>query len=240
MAQVYRIFSMNCLNIRHITKPVKWGIARHYSVKILASGICYNSDNTINRCVRNDIGIYSKSIRQCSSKSVNPDSPEKEPPKLGLMKRLKVMYRDYWYVTVPVHMMTSAIWFGGLYYIVSSGVDMLAVVESFGISEKLTAPLKESGAGNFAVSLALYKLISPLRYAVTIGGTTFAIKQLEGLGWIKPVPSKERLKEMYQEKKDNFQDRKAQYQVQMKEKRSHLMDEMRRYKHDMKKRVKKM
>ncbi|KAI5632604.1 hypothetical protein NE865_14707 [Phthorimaea operculella] len=178
--------------------------------------------------------------KQCSTKSASTDSPEKEPPKPGLMTRLKIMYRDYWYVTVPVHMVTSAIWFGSFYYVVSSGVDVLALVESIGISEKLTAPLKESGAGYFAVSLALYKLVSPLRYAVTIGGTTFAIKRLEALGWIKPVPSKERLKEMYQEKKDNFQDRKAQYQVQMKEKRSHLMDEMRRYKQDMKNRVKKM
>lgn len=37
--------------------------------------------------------------------------------KLSLFKRFKKMYRDYWYVLVPVHLVTSAAWFGGFYYL---------------------------------------------------------------------------------------------------------------------------
>ncbi|KPI94679.1 Uncharacterized protein C18orf19-like A [Papilio xuthus] len=157
------------------------------------------------------------------------------------------MYRDYWYVVLPVHMTTSAIWFGSFYYAVRSGVDVIGLLENLNISEKLLSPLKESSAGYFALAFALYKLITPLRYAVTVGGTTYAIKKLQTLGWIRPVPSRERIKEMIQEKKENLQGRihesKQHYQSQMREKGSQVMEEMKRYKtemHNIKNKVKKM
>lgn len=39
-----------------------------------------------------------------------------EEKKLTLFQKFKQMYRDYWYVLVPVHLVTSAAWFGGFYY----------------------------------------------------------------------------------------------------------------------------
>lgn len=36
--------------------------------------------------------------------------------KLTLFQKFKKMYRDYWYVLVPVHLVTSAAWFGSFYY----------------------------------------------------------------------------------------------------------------------------
>lgn len=80
-----------------------------------------------------------------------------------------------------------------------------------------------------------------------LGGTTLAIRKLTAIGWIKPVPSRERIKEIFQEKRYNLQDRfkesKDHYQAQMKEKRTHVMEEMKRYKSEMrnmKNKVKKM
>ncbi|CAH2067169.1 unnamed protein product, partial [Iphiclides podalirius] len=157
------------------------------------------------------------------------------------------MYRDYWYVALPVHMTTSAIWFGSFYYAVRSGVDVISLLEYFNVSEKIVSPLRDSSAGYFALAFALYKLATPLRYAVTIGGTTYAIRKLQVLGWIKPVPSREQIKEMIQEKKENFQGRihesKQHYQIQIKEKGTQVMEEMKRYKSEIrsiKSKVKKM
>lgn len=69
------------------------------------------------------------------------------------------------------------------------------------------------------------------------GGTTVAIRKLTAIGFIKPVPSRERIKEIFQEKRDNLQDRfkesKQHYQVQMKEKRTQVMEDLKRYKTDM-------
>ena len=84
-------------------------------------------------------------------------------------------------------------------------------------------------------------------YSFLTGGTTYAIKRLTTIGWIKPVPSRERLKEMLQEKKDNiqgkFNESKQHYQIQLKENKTQVMDEMQRYKSEMrniKDKVKKM
>lgn len=43
-------------------------------------------------------------------------SPEEEFANLGLFARFKKMYKEYWYVLVPVHLTTSAVWLGTFYY----------------------------------------------------------------------------------------------------------------------------
>lgn len=64
--------------------------------------------------------IISKYYSSNGAKSKKNDEAQKETAeKLGLFKRFKQMYRDYWYVLVPVHLVTSAAWFGGFYYLAS-------------------------------------------------------------------------------------------------------------------------
>lgn len=40
-----------------------------------------------------------------------------ETQKLGLFARFKKMYKEYWYVLLPVHVVTSAGWLTGFYYL---------------------------------------------------------------------------------------------------------------------------
>lgn len=47
-------------------------------------------------------------------KSTEIKTDEKPP---SLLQRFKQMYRDYWYVLVPVHLVTSAFWFSSFYYL---------------------------------------------------------------------------------------------------------------------------
>lgn len=52
----------------------------------------------------------------CLSKKLN--EPELEPPKKqGIVARFKELTRKYWYVLVPVHVITSAGWVAGFYYL---------------------------------------------------------------------------------------------------------------------------
>lgn len=37
--------------------------------------------------------------------------------KLTLFQKFKFMWKNYWYVLVPVHVVTSVFWFGGFYYL---------------------------------------------------------------------------------------------------------------------------
>lgn len=50
------------------------------------------------------------------------DAPKVE--KLTLTARFKKMYKEYWYVLLPVHVITSTVWLGGFYYL-SSRYDTL-------------------------------------------------------------------------------------------------------------------
>lgn len=85
-------------------------------------------------------------------------------------------------------------------------MDVVSILENFNISETLIRPFRDSSMGYVAVAYALYKIATPLRYTVTLGGTTVSINYLKKWGYIKPVPSKKELKEMYLEKKENLMD----------------------------------
>lgn len=83
-------------------------------------------------------------------------------------------------------------------------MDIVAILESWHVSEKLINPLKDSSMGYIALAYGMYKVVTPLRYTVTLGGTTISINYLKKWGYIKPVPSTERMKEIYREKKENL------------------------------------
>ncbi|KAJ9586936.1 hypothetical protein L9F63_019480 [Diploptera punctata] len=138
--------------------------------------------------IRNSSSVFV--VQSCSSSTDPNKLPDESPPeKLSLFQKFKQMYRDYWYVLVPVHLITSLGWFGGFYYLAVSGVDIVALLENMGISEKLINPLRDSHAGYIAVAYALYKIATPIRYTVTLGGTTISIKYLKEWGYIKPIPT---------------------------------------------------
>jgi Protein of unknown function (DUF1279) len=44
------------------------------------------------------------------------DVDDDDNKKLGLVARFKKMAKEYWYVLLPVHCVTSCFWFGGFYY----------------------------------------------------------------------------------------------------------------------------
>lgn len=101
--------------------------------------------------------------------ATDPACPPKEPAKLGLFARFRKMYKEYWYVLVPVHCFTSVFWFGGFYYAATTGVDVIAALEWVGVSEKLITPVRDSSLGHIATAYLLYKIATPARYTVTLG-----------------------------------------------------------------------
>ncbi|XP_058812461.1 uncharacterized protein C18orf19 homolog A [Topomyia yanbarensis] len=190
-------------------------------------------------------GLRQKQQEQTPDSSRKDESPEatplEEPAKLGLVARFRKMYKEYWYVLVPVHCITSVFWFGGFYYASTSGVDVISLLESIGVSEKLIDPVRDSSLGHIAVAYLLYKIATPARYTVTLGGTTISIKYLVQLGYIKPIPSKAKLVQMYKDKKENLQERIAEKKQdfqerkqQLEERKKNLMDDLEQYKSGVK------
>jgi hypothetical protein len=69
---------------------------------------------------------------------------------------------------------------------------------------------------------------TPARYFVTLAGTTVSIKQGIKYGLIKPMPSKEKMVQMYQDKKDEmhkiYQDKKDEMQLKINDKKQAIRD----------------
>ncbi|GBP62179.1 Protein FAM210A [Eumeta japonica] len=223
-------------------KRFEWSTLNSNTLKVLSSQpftVNYKT-YTFKLPEKKCMGVTITSLRSYSNTSVDGKASETPPPKKpSLIQKFKQMYRDYWYVLIPVHLATSAVWCGIFYYAVRSGVDIVGILEKLRVSESLIGTMRDSKAGYFALTYALYKIATPLRYAVTLGGTTYAIRKLTTIGWIKPVPSTERLKEIIQEKKDNIQDRitesREHYKTQVQEKKAQVMEEMNRYKNEIRK-----
>ncbi|EEC18349.1 hypothetical protein ISCGN_000162 [Ixodes scapularis] len=127
------------------------------------------------------------------------DEPD-EPVKLNVFQRYKKMFKEYWYVMLPVHIATSIVWFGSFFYLATCGVDVVPLLEYVGLPETVISPLRKSGLGYIAAASAMYKLATPARYTVTLGATSVTIRLLVKRGLIKPMPSSDQLRQMLRDK----------------------------------------
>lgn len=87
---------------------------------------------------------------------------------------------------------------------ICSGVDIPALLETMHVSEAVVTKLRDSTLGHAAIAYLCYKIATPVRYTVTLGGTTLSIKYLSKWGYIRPVPTKAQLKQMYDDQKAKF------------------------------------
>ena len=56
--------------------------------------------------------------------------------KESTLSKLKQMIRDYWYVIIPVEIVTSIMWYGGIFLMLKSGVDIVQLLSNIGVSEQ--------------------------------------------------------------------------------------------------------
>lgn len=103
----------------------------------------------------------------------------------------------------------------------------------------LIKPLRDSHLGHVAIAYLLYKIATPARYTVTIGGTTFAIKYLVRGGYIKPMPTRKELVQIYKDKRDDFKEKVADKKEELKEKVADKKQEFKDKAHEIKSKMSK-
>ncbi|XP_015117928.1 LOW QUALITY PROTEIN: uncharacterized protein C18orf19 homolog A [Diachasma alloeum] len=130
-----------------------------------------------------DQNIYSVYYSTAPKDQCNP-LPEAQK-KVSIFQKMKQLTKDYWHILIPVHIVTSIGWVSILYVAAKNGVDVVQLMEYLHLSEKYINIIKNSNAGHWAVVYALYKIVTPLRYTVTVGGTTLTIRYLDKLGIMK-------------------------------------------------------
>ncbi|KAG4079134.1 hypothetical protein HA402_001105 [Bradysia odoriphaga] len=191
------------------------------------------SDSSINTTVlrsrigNNSLFTSSFTTSKWCLKSDTKESKVEPPKKQGIVARFKELTRKYWYVLVPVHVVTSAGWLAGFYYLSTSGVDMVALLQALSINESIIDKLKDSSMGHYAITYMCYKIATPVRYTVTIGGTTISIKYLSQWGYIQPMPTKDELQKMYDDKKaeikQSYDDKREEMKQRYDDKKAQML-----------------
>ncbi|XP_043514755.1 uncharacterized protein LOC122531152 isoform X1 [Frieseomelitta varia] len=127
----------------------------------------------------------------CNLNCNKGDTPKVQPmKKLSVFAKMKQMTKDYWHILIPVHIITNIGWIVIFYVAIKNGVDITNLMELMHFSNKYIETVNNSNVGNWALTYLLYKIFTPLRYTVTIGCTTMAIKQLSKSGMVKPLSFK--------------------------------------------------
>lgn len=80
------------------------------------------------------------------------------------------------------------------------------------------------GVGHLAVAYLMYKLATPARYAVTIGGTHMAVKWLTRWGYVKPIPESNSLKSLVKDGKTKVKAKYEEYQDKIDDIRGELKE----------------
>jgi hypothetical protein len=73
--------------------------------------------------------IYRNAIKEKTQNS-EPTNEWQELMKMSLFKRFKVMFKKYWYISIPVHCITSGIWFG-LFYLIAKRFQFFQLFNYF-------------------------------------------------------------------------------------------------------------
>lgn len=134
--------------------------------------------------------------------------PEK---KLSVFQRFKQTYKEHGKVLIIVEVVTSIFWYGLFYFIVTCGVDVIALLEKMELSEKIIQPFRSSSLGDFVIAFLLYKLISPIRYAVTLGGTGYIIRWMRRRGKLPPVTPSTQLRTLYKDSREEIRTKSVSF-----------------------------
>uniref|UniRef100_F6XIR7 Family with sequence similarity 210 member B n=1 Tax=Equus caballus TaxID=9796 RepID=F6XIR7_HORSE len=98
-----------------------------------------------------------------------------EEKKQSKSQQLKKVFQEYGAVGVSLHIGISLISLGIFYMVVSSGVDMSAILLQLGFKESLVQSKMAAGTGTFVVAYAIHKLFAPVRISITLVSVPFVV-----------------------------------------------------------------
>ncbi|XP_029361162.1 uncharacterized protein C18orf19 homolog B [Echeneis naucrates] len=150
---------------------------------------------------------------------------------IGLFQRFKKTFKQYGKVMIPVHLVTSSVWFGTFYYAAMKGVNVVPFLEMIGLPESLVGLLRDSSSGYALTAYAMYKIATPARYTVTLGGTSLSVQYLRKHGYLStPPPVKEYIQDKMEETKEKLSEKmeetKGRFSEKMEETKERISGKM--------------
>ncbi|KAM3878064.1 protein FAM210B, mitochondrial [Diretmus argenteus] len=132
--------------------------------------------------------IPSSSSTSTSSSSVPKAPGEAEPDdgKPNKTQQLKKVFKEYGAVGVSFHVTISLMSLGMFYLLVSSGIDMAAVLCKLGFSEAVVQSKMAAGTSTFVLAYAVHKLFAPVRMSITLVSVPLIVRYFRKTGLFRP------------------------------------------------------
>jgi len=114
---------------------------------------------------------------------------------------------SFWGTVRNVNITEHKCWWSSV-FVYNRGVEVVPLLQWLGASERIIAPFTKPGVGHAAVTYLMYKLATPLRYTVTIGGTHLSVKYLRRWGYLPPIASSDTIRSMVKTKIGEVRERR--------------------------------
>lgn len=115
-------------------------------------------------------------LRLCASK----------PPTLTKRQQLQQAVKQYGSTVIVFHVAISLTSLGIFYTLVSSGIDVVSLVENLPVvGEKVKENAVAAGASTFVIAYAVHKVFAPVRISITLTSVPFLVRYLRARGIIK-------------------------------------------------------
>lgn len=112
--------------------------------------------------------------------------PEPEGGKPNKTQQLKKVFKEYGAVGVCFHIGISLMSLGMFYLLISSGIDMAAVLCKVGFSEAVVRSKMAAGTSTFVLAYAIHKLFAPVRISMTLVSVPLIVRYFRKTGHFKP------------------------------------------------------
>ncbi|XP_018425619.1 PREDICTED: protein FAM210B, partial [Nanorana parkeri] len=103
-------------------------------------------------------------------------------------QQLKRVFKEYGGVAVTFHVGISLVSLGIFYTLVSSGLDVPALLLKVGFSEALVQSKMAAGTSTFVLAYAIHKLFAPVRMSMTVVSVPFLVRYFRRTGFFKAPP----------------------------------------------------
>ncbi|XP_020492428.2 protein FAM210B, mitochondrial [Labrus bergylta] len=128
-----------------------------------------------------------KDVSSAASSTVKTtEEPEPEGGKPTKAQQLKKVFKEYGAVGVSFHITISLMSLGMFYLLISSGIDMAALLCKVGFSEAIVRSKMAAGTSTFVLAYAVHKLFAPVRMSVTLVCVPLIVRYFRKTGLFKP------------------------------------------------------
>ncbi|XP_040060165.2 protein FAM210B, mitochondrial [Gasterosteus aculeatus] len=134
----------------------------------------------------NHKGEFKEASSTSPSAATLPGEPQPEGGKPNKTQQLKKVFKEYGAVGVSFHIGISLMSLGMFYLLISSGIDMAAVLCKVGFSEAVVQSKMAAGTSTFVLAYAIHKLFAPVRISITLVSVPLIVRHFRKTGHFKP------------------------------------------------------